>query len=465
MPVPSPLSSKAAETLRSAIAGDVFLPGHPGYDEACRAWILTTHERPAVVVLVRSAADVVEAVKFARAQGMRVAPQGTGHGSEPLESLAGAMLIRTLPMRRVDIDPAARTARAGAGARWHDVGVPAAAHGLAALSRSSPNVGVTGYTLGGGLGWLARRYGLAANSVIAADLVTPDGRLVHTDSDYEPDLLWAVRGGGGSVGVVTALEFTLYPVDELYAGDLFFPIERSSEVLHAWREWTDTLPDEVTSVSHILRLPDLPAIADELRGRPFVIVEAAYLGDSVAGPELIAPLRRLGPKLDTFAMTSPADLGRLHMDPVESTPAQGDGALLADFPGAAIDTLVSLVGPGADTPLASVEIRQLGGAPGRPVPGDGAQPAIDARFLMYCNGMTPTPELTDVVRARARALKDALAPWHADYDFYNLRESAGPASAVLSAEAYRRLQEIKAKYDPEQAIISVHPVWPSRTQS
>jgi FAD/FMN-containing dehydrogenase len=295
-------------------------------------------------------------------------------------------------------------------------------------------VGVTGYTLGGGLGWLARRYGLAANSVIAAGLVTTDGRLVHTDSDYEPDLLWAVRGGGGSVGVVTALEFTLYPVDELYAGDLFFPIERSSEVLHAWREWTDTLPDEVTSVSHILRLPDLPAIADELRGRPFVIVEAAYWG----GCTWIQSSRR--PPRAT-ARCWPTSLVR------PST------------------RWVSLVGPGADTPLASVEIRQLGGALGRPDPGDGAQPAIDARFLMYCNGMTPTPELTDVVRASARALKDALAPWHADYDFYNLRESAGPASAVLSAEAYRRLQEIKAKYDPEQAIISVHPVWPSRTQS
>jgi hypothetical protein len=325
-------------------------------------------------------------------------------------------------------------------------------------------VGVTGYTLGGGLGWLARRFGLAANSVIAADLVTPDGRLVHTDSDHEPDLLWAIRGGGGSVGVITALEFTLYPVDLLYAGDLFFPIERSLEVLHAWREWTGTLPDEVTSVSHILRLPDLPAIADELRGRAFVMVEAAYLGDSVTGAKLIAPLRRLGPERDTFAMTSPADLGRLHMDPVDPTPGQGDGALLADFSDGAIDTLVSLAGPDADTPLASIEIRHLDGALGRPVRGGGAQPAIDARFLMYCNGMTPTPELTDVVRARARALKDALAPWHAGYDFYNLRDSAGPASAALSAGAYRRLQGIKARYDPEQAIISVHPVWPSRTQ-
>jgi hypothetical protein len=364
-------------------------------------------------------------------------------------------------MRRVDIDPAARIARAEAGAQWHDVGVPAAAHGLAALSGSSPNVGVTGYTLGGGLGWLARQFGLAANSVIAADLVTADGHLVHTDDDHEPDLLWAIRGGGGSVGVITALEFRLYPVSELYAGGLIFPIGRSSEVLPAWREWTDSLPDEVTSISHILRLPDLPAVPEELRGRALIMVEAACLGDPAAGAELIAPLRALGPELDTFGMTRPPDLGRLHMDPVEPTAGQGDGALLADFPASAIDTLVSLAGPDADTPLASIEIRHLGGALARPAQG-GAQPALDARFLMYCSGMTPTPELTIAVRARAAALKEALASWHASYDFYNLRESAGPASAVLSAGAYSRLREIKARYDPQQAIISVHPVWPSR---
>ena len=189
----------------------------------------------------------------------------------------------------------------------------------------------------------------------------------------------------------------------------------------------------------------------------------ACLGDSVAGAELLAPLRALGPELDTFGTTTPPDLGRLHMDPVESTSGQGDGALLADLPASAVELLVSLAGPDADTPLASIEIRHLGGALAHHGPGNAAQPTINAGFLMYCNGMTPTPELTEAVRARARALKDALALWHADYDFYNLRESAGPASAVLPDEAYRRLREIKARYDPQQAIISVHPIWPSRT--
>ena len=364
-------------------------------------------------------------------------------------------------MRQVDIDPAARTARAEAGAVWQDVIVPAAEHGLAGLAGSSPNVGVTGYTLGGGLGWLARRYGLAANSVTASELVTPGGDLVRADANHETDLFWAVRGGGG-IGVVTALEMRLYPVAELYAGDLFFPIARAAEVLHAWREWTATVPDEVTSLSHLLRLPPLPEVPEPLRGRAFAILEAACLGDSRTGAELIGPLRRLGPELDTFAMIPASALGQLNMDPPQPVPSQGDGAFLADAPAAAIDALIAVAGPDAGTPLASIEVRHLGGALARPVPGGGAQPSIDAKFLMFAGGFTPTPELASAVRGHAQAVKNALAPWHASYDYYNFEEIPAGASAVLPPASYRRLQKIKASYDPDQVIISAHPVWPTQ---
>ena len=249
------IAGRDLETLRAALTGEVFALGDVGYDQARQAWNLATDERPAVVVMAESAADVAQAVRFARTRGMRIAPQGTGHGAEALEPLRGAMLLRTSRMRSVRIDPVSRTARAEAGALWQDVTVPAGEHGLAALAGSSPNVGVTGYTLGGGMGWLAHRYGLAANSVTAAEIVTPNGRFVRTDADHEPDLFWAVRGGGGSVGVVTALKMSLYPVRELYAGALFFPIQRAAQVLHAWRQWTDTVPDAV-SYTH-LTLPTI----------------------------------------------------------------------------------------------------------------------------------------------------------------------------------------------------------------
>jgi FAD/FMN-containing dehydrogenase len=323
-------------------------------------------------------------------------------------------------------------------------------------------VGVTGYTLGGGIGWLARRYGLAANSVTAAELITPDGRVVRTDADHEPDLFWAVRGGGGSVGVVTALEMRLYPVRELYAGALFFPIQRAAEVLHAWRAWTDTVPDEVTSLGRILRLPPLPAVPEPLRGRAFALVEAACLDDADTGSQLLGPLRRLGPELDTFAMIPPPALARLHMDPDEPVPNQGDGTLLADLPDAAIDKLVALAGPDSDTPLLSVEARHLGGALARPVRDGGAQPDLGAGYAVFAVGITPTPELAGAVRSHAQAVTEELSPWQASYDYYNFKETRAAASSVLPAASYRRLQEIKAGYDPDQAIIAVHPVSPSR---
>src|SRR6516225_3725696 len=451
------------EALRAAVTGEVFAPGDAGYDQARQAWNLAIDERPAVVVMAESAADVAQALRFARTHGMRIAPQGTGHGAEPLQPLQGAMLLKTSRMRRVDIDPAARTARAEAGAVWQDVTVPAGEHGLAALAGTSPNVGVTGYTLGGGMGWLARRYGLAANSVTAAEIVTPSGRFVRTDADHEPDLFWAVRGGGGSVGVVTALEMRLYPVRELYAGALFFPRQRAAQVLHAWRAWTDTVPDEVTSLGRILRLPPLPEIPEPLRGRAFALVEAACLGDADTGSELLGPLRQLGPELDTFATIPAPALQQLHMDPDQPVPNQGDGAFLSDVPAAAIDAVVALAGPDADTPLLSVEIRHLGGALARPAPDGGAQPKIDAEYLIFAAGFTPTPGLTAAVRAHAQTLKDALGAWHAGYDYYNFQETPAPASAVLPPASYHRLQQIKARYDPGQAIISTHPVWPARS--
>jgi FAD/FMN-containing dehydrogenase len=341
------------------------------------------------------------------------------------------------------------------------VTVPAGQHGLAALAGTSPGVGVAGYPLGGGIGWLARRYGLAANSVTAADIVTPDGDLVRADAGQQPDLLWAVRGGGG-IGVVTALEMTLYPVRELFAGVLFFPIQRSSQVLHAWREWTGTVPDQITSIGRIMRFPPLPEVPGHLRGRAFTLVEAACLGDAAAAAEILRPLRQLGPEIDTFATIPAPALSQLHMDPDQPVPNQGDGVLLTDLPAAAIDALLALAGPDAQTPLASIEIRHLGGALARPAPGGGAQPAIDARYLTYAAGATPTPELTAVMRAHARAVTDALTPWHARYDYYNLTETPADAHAVLPAASYHHLQHIKAAYDPGQAIISAHPVWPAR---
>jgi FAD/FMN-containing dehydrogenase len=233
---------------------------------------------------------------------------------------------------------------------------PAAEHGLEGLSGSAPDVCVTGYALGGGAGWMVRRYGLAANSIRAAEVVTADGRQVQADAGSEPDLFWALRGGGGSFGVVTALELELFPVRELYAGVLFWPQERAPEVLEAWRAWTEGAPEEMSSLGRLLNVPPLEHIPEPVRGRSFVVVEAAWLGDEASGSQQLAVLRGLDPEMDTFAMIAPPGLAALHMDPPEPVPFAGDGMLLGDLPAEAIDALVGAAGPGTDSPLLSLGV-------------------------------------------------------------------------------------------------------------
>jgi hypothetical protein len=262
------------------------------------------------------------------------------------------------------------------------------------------------------------------------------------------------------MGVLTAIEIALYPVRELYAGVLFFPIERSAEVLHAWREWTDTVPDELTSIGRIVQFPSIPAVPEHLRGNSFVLVEAACLREEREGADLVRPLRELGPTMDTFAMMPPPGLGALHMDPPEPVPGRSDGMLLADAPVGAIDAVVGVAGPGSGSPLLSVELRHLGGALGRATDG-GPQAMLAGGFAAAAVGMAATPEMDESVGERVRRVKDALDPWHANYDFFNFLDSPADGDAVLARDAYDRLRQVKAHYDPTESIVSAHPVRPA----
>jgi hypothetical protein len=390
---------------------------------------------------------------FARDTGLRVAPQGTGRGAARLGTIEDAVLVRPTRMRDVAIDARRRRARVGAGVTWGEVQAAAAAHGLSGLAGSSPEIGVVGYTLGGGLGWLARRYGLACNSLLAIDVVTADGRKLRVDRSHEPDLFWALRGGGGSFGIVTALEFALYPVRELYAGALLWPQERAAEILHAWRAWTAGLPDSVTSVGRLLNLPPTPEIPDGLRGRSFVLVEAACLATDPEGIELLRPLRELGPEIDTFAMLPPTELGALHMDPVEPVPAFVDGSLLTDLPPAAIDALVEAAGPGSGSPLRSVELRHLGGALADAAPEHGALASLDAGFATATLGLVLTEDMAALER-HAAIVRSALSPWEAQLNYPGFAERSFSVSDFYSPEICERLGRVKAQYDPMDLVRS-----------
>jgi FAD/FMN-containing dehydrogenase len=436
----------------------LVLPHDPGWDEARLAWNLAVDQQPAAVALPESAEDVAAVVRWARGRGLRVAPQGTGHNAAAMGSLAHTVLVKTERMRGVAIDAASQTARVEAGVVWEEVTDAAAEHGLAALAGSSPDVGVVGYSLGGGISWLARRHGMAANSVTAVELVNADGELVRADADHEPELFWALRGGGGSFGVVTALEFKLYPITEVYAGVLFFPIERGREVLSAWRRWIEDVPDEVTSVGRFLQFPPIPDIPEPLRGGSFVVVEATSLLGEQATAELLQPLRELGPAMDTFATMPVEKLKHLHMDPEHPVPGAGDGMLLGDFPEAAIDELVAAAGAGSRSPLLSVEVRHLGGALARIQPGHGALATIEAGFALFAVGIAMTPEMGAAVRAHVEVVRAAMAPWDAGRDYLNFTERRERGERLFGSTTYKRLQTVKGTVDPDDVFRSNHPV-------
>ncbi len=283
------------EDLRDRCVGMVHTPADPSWDAARQAWNLAVDQHPVAVAVPADAADVARVVAFAREAGLRVAPQATGHNAGPLGSLELTILLRTSGLRGVAIDPVNRRARVAAGALWQEVMEPASALGLAALGGSSPDVGVVGYTLGGGIGWLARRYGLATNSVLGVELVTADGARIRADRDHEPDLFWALRGGGGNFGIVTALEFALHPVARVYAGALAWDWGESERVLRRWAEWAPDAPDEITTSARILQLPPLPEIPEPLRGRRLVMIDGAYAGEAAEAERALRPLRELGP--------------------------------------------------------------------------------------------------------------------------------------------------------------------------
>jgi FAD/FMN-containing dehydrogenase len=442
------------DALRDRVAGAVVLPGDAGWDDARRAWNLAVDQRPAAVVVVESVDDIGATVDFARSHGLRIAAQGTGHGACSLPALDSTILLRTSRLRGVEIDARARRARVEAGALWADVVAPAVEQGFVVLHGSSPDVGVMGYTLGGGIGWLARSHGLAANSVTAIEIVTADGRLVWTDHETEPDLFWAVRGGGGSFGVVSAIEIELFETPELFAGAMFWPVERAADVLRAWRTWTDTVPNEVMSVGRVMHFPPLPHIPEPLSGNSFVIVEAVLTGTEHDGSDLLAPLRALQPAIDTFATVAPMDLTALHMDPPEPIPAAGDGIFLDALPVDAMDGVVASAVP----PLLTLEIRHLGGALATPSPRHGAVGAIDASFVMFAAGHTPTPEAHVAVGEAIDRAKVALAPWESERAYFNFSERAIDAARLFPPDTLDRLRKVRAAYDPAQLFVSNHPI-------
>ena len=442
--------------VRANLVGELVLPGDSNWDEARLAWHLAVDQRPAAVAIPENVHDVIEIVHWAGEAGFQITAQGTGHNAPALGDLAGAVLVKMHKLKGVDIDPDARIARVNAGAIWIEVVHAAAEHGLAALAGSSPDVGVIGYTLGGGLSWLARKHGIGANQVVAVELVTADGEFRRVDRENDPDLFWAVRGGGGAFGVVTAIEFNLFPITEVYAGHLFFPVERAAEVLRVWRDWTETVPDEITSVGRILQLPPIEEIPEPFRGKSWAVLQAVYSGDDFdEAKRLIEPLRALGAAVDTFDVMPIQALSHLHMDPEEPVAGFADGQTLAVLEDETIDAWIDVV---VGSPLVATEVRQLGGAVARTKAENGAVASFQAPYLAFAVAMMPVPEMREMLVGAVHDFVAKFEPWAHEHTYLNFAEGRRQAKTLWTESAHHRLRRVKAAYDPRNVIRSNHPL-------
>lgn len=459
-PQPADSTGTAAAALRDLASCRVHLPGDPGYDASRLAWNRAVEQRPAAVAEPRNAHDVSRLVRLATELGLRLAPQSTGHNAGPLaqRGLDDVVIVKTEALSSVTIDPDRRVARVGGGTIWDPAVLAAAEHGLAALHGSSPDVGIAGYSLGGGLGWYARSLGLAANQVTAAEVVIGDGSIVRTDADHDPELLWALRGGGGNFGVVTALEFSLFDIASAYAGLMVFDISRAAEVLPRWAAWSIEAPDEVTTSFRVLHLPPLPELPPFLRGRSVVVIDGAVLAADDRADRILAGLRSLKPELDTFLRMPAAALTRLHMDPEGSGSGVSATAMLGELPGSGIDAFLSVVGDRASTSLMMAELRQLGGALARPGVGSGAISHLDGQFLAFGGGPVMSPETALQVGADAAAFARALAPWAGGRTYLNFAEDAVDARQGYDELTWRRLVGIRSAVDPHGVFAANHQI-------
>ena len=469
--------SPQLQALRARVNGRVFVPGDDGYDTARQTWNVTTFDqRPAIVVMPSMSADVASAVSFAREHSLSIAVQGGGHGHP--HAANDALLVNFASMTRVHITPAIAasdssgrsgavgTARADAGAKWRDVITAAHPHGLAPLNGFSGTVGVSGYTLGGGIGWLVRQYGAAAGSLRSAEVVTADGQLLQVNDQNHADLFWGLRGGGGNFAIVTSFEFDLYPVKEIFGGFIAYPLAQGKQALSAYAQWTKTVPDTLTSAVRLVHFPPAPAIPEPLRGASAIVIMACYTGSTVEGETLVKPLRAIGtPLLDTLRPMPYAEIATVASDPEDAPPlftfANGGG--LRDMSSDVIDAMLRIAGDRA-AGIFMVEARHAGGALARQ-PEDAMPFGFRSPWFISVLAAAPTPQVLEGGKRSVAALLDALKPALTGEVLINSLDAGitGPhlTRAGYSEKNYRKLVALKDKYDPANVFRFNHNIAPS----
>jgi FAD binding domain len=460
------MSVEATSTL------SVHMPGTSDYREATAVYNLFAPVQPDEAVIADSVGSVAAAITRARSRGLDVEVISTGHASSMADQMSGALLVRTVPSGPVEVDPQTHRARIPAGTRWGAVAEAAAQYGLGAMHGSSPDVGAVGYLLRGGLSFYGRRFGLAVNSLRAVELVAAEGQLHRIDTDHDPSLFWAVRGGGGGFGVVTAVEIELFDAAGVWTGADWWPVSEAGPLLDAWAGWTRTAPREVTTSFRILRLPPLPGVPEALTRGPVVCLDGVALATtsaevpdvSVKVDELLGRMRAVAtPLLATWRAATTLDVPQTHMDPSDPLPAVGDHMVLGDLDEDGQQAFLSSADAASQSPLIFSELRQLGGALADAVADGGAVNHLKGAYCYYALAVPADEGQAVPMRrylARARA---ALAPWDTGSVVPNFVEDRDNPGRWMDEERAAFVDLVRRGIDPDGLFR--RGVWPPRQPS
>jgi FAD/FMN-containing dehydrogenase len=444
----------AVQRLRSNLRGQIILPGDPEYDAARHIWNGMIDRHPGLILRPLDPGDVVRAVNFARDQRLPLAVRGGGHNVAGFGTCDGGLVLDLSLMKEIEVNPDARTARVGGGAIWSDLDAAAQPHGLATTGGLVSNTGVAGLTLGGGIGWLMRKHGLACDNLLSVDLVTADGRRITTSATDHPDLFWGLRGGGGNFGVATSFKFRLHPVGPIVLGGaLFYPIEQASELMRFYNTWASSLPDELTTLVACLTAPPEPFVPEHLRGTLMMAIALCYTGPVEDGQALVQPLRQFAePAIDLAGpMPYVALQGMFDASAPHGIHAYWKTAYLHDLDDRTIDTILQHAGRmGSLSPFSVIHIHQVGGAVGRVSQDETAFTQRDAPFILNIVGLWMPQEDSTAHISWARGFYDAMKPLSAGAEYVNFLADVGidRVKAAYGPVTYDRLASLKAKYDP-----------------